>query len=129
MVWTAIPDSDIDPDSPITTGLMTALRDNTVEVAEGSGGPRIHPSSALDDTITTEGSQAMGTGTTWTTPQGFYNITASAGTTGYIDLYVSAAWRTGTGPAHGTTFMDGVNMRLRNAAPTTQTVYWQRFDG
>jgi len=28
MAWVTIPDSDLDPDSPITTSLMTALRDN-----------------------------------------------------------------------------------------------------
>lgn len=41
MVWTVIPDSDIDPDSPVTTGLMTALRDNTTAQANGdSGAPK-----------------------------------------------------------------------------------------
>ena len=33
MAWTVIPDSDIDPDSPITTGLMTGYRDNIIEAA------------------------------------------------------------------------------------------------
>ena len=42
MVWTVIPDSDIDPDSPITTGLMTAYRDNFAAMAAGdSGAPSI----------------------------------------------------------------------------------------
>lgn len=36
MVWTVIPDSDIDPDSPITTGLMTGYRDNIIEAAPTS---------------------------------------------------------------------------------------------
>ena len=42
MTWTTIPDGDIDPDSPVTTGLMTALRDN-VEAAlvADSGAPKI----------------------------------------------------------------------------------------
>lgn len=35
--FTVIPDSDIDPDSPITTGLMTALRDNDVHIEEWLG--------------------------------------------------------------------------------------------
>ena len=38
MVWTVIPDSDIDPDSPITTGLMTAYRDNFAAMAAGDAG-------------------------------------------------------------------------------------------
>jgi len=40
--WTTIPDSDVDPESPITTSLMQALRDNPVAIAEGaSGAPTI----------------------------------------------------------------------------------------
>lgn len=35
--WTSIADSAIDPDSPITTGLMTALRDNDVYLREWLG--------------------------------------------------------------------------------------------
>lgn len=33
-VFTNIPDSDIDPESPITTGLMTSLRDNIIHANE-----------------------------------------------------------------------------------------------
>jgi len=33
--FTAIPNSDIDPDSPITTALMTLLRDNPLAIQEG----------------------------------------------------------------------------------------------
>ena len=36
--WTTIPDSDLDPESPITTSLMQALRDNPVAIAEGASG-------------------------------------------------------------------------------------------
>ena len=40
MTWVVIPDSDIDPDSPITTGLMTALRNNVASAfAKDSGAP------------------------------------------------------------------------------------------
>jgi len=42
MAWTIIPDSDIDPDSPVTTGLMTALRDNVAAAFAGdSGSPQL----------------------------------------------------------------------------------------
>lgn len=52
MVWTTIPDSDIDPDSPITTGLMTAYRDNFAAMAAGdTGAPDIEP-LAFAKTIT-----------------------------------------------------------------------------
>lgn len=35
--YTTIPDSDIDPDSPITTGLFTSIRDNITWVREWIG--------------------------------------------------------------------------------------------
>ncbi len=35
--YSTIPDSDIDPESPITTGLMTSIRDNIVHVYEWIG--------------------------------------------------------------------------------------------
>lgn len=42
MVWTTIPDSDIDADSPITTGLMTALRNNVASAfAKDSDAPQL----------------------------------------------------------------------------------------
>ena len=37
-VWTAIPDSDIDPDSPFTTGLATAYRENVIAAFERASG-------------------------------------------------------------------------------------------
>ncbi len=36
--WTSIPDSDLDPESPITTSLMLALRDNPIAIIEGASG-------------------------------------------------------------------------------------------
>jgi hypothetical protein len=36
--YTAIPDSDIDPESPITTTLMTQMRDNPIAITEGAAG-------------------------------------------------------------------------------------------
>lgn len=38
MTYTAIPDTDIDSESPITTGLMTLLRDNPIAIANGDSG-------------------------------------------------------------------------------------------
>ena len=51
--YTAIPNSDIDRDSPITEPLMTLLRDNPIAISEGAtDAPRIL-SPALDLTYTT----------------------------------------------------------------------------
>ena len=51
--YTAIPNGDVDPDSPITTGLMTKLRDNPVAITEGSAGaPNIQTAAIANDAIT-----------------------------------------------------------------------------
>ena len=131
MAYTIIPDSDIDPDSPITTGLMTAYRDNITEVAEGASGARIHPSSALDDTITTDGSQSIGATATWTPSQGTYNMAVENSTIGGLfDIFVSSSWRIGITNISGLAFFDGTNMRIANGhGSNSYTTYWQRFDG
>lgn len=54
MVWTTIPDSDIDPDSPITTGLMTAYRDNFPALAAGLSGAPLIQTAALEQTASSE---------------------------------------------------------------------------
>lgn len=42
MVWTTIPDGDIDPESPIDAPLMAALRDNPIAIAGGlAGAPKV----------------------------------------------------------------------------------------
>ncbi len=47
-VWTTIPDSDVDPESPITTSLMQALRDNPIALGEGaSGSPSVSRSFSV----------------------------------------------------------------------------------
>lgn len=61
--WKTIPDTDVDPDAPVTSELMYALRDNPVAIAEGSvGAPRVmgvaldtflaHDSAAINDNTT-----------------------------------------------------------------------------
>ena len=132
MAYVTIPDSDIDPDSPITTGLMTAYRDNITEVAEGASGARIHPSSALDDTITTVGSQSVGTLATWTPSQGVYNMTngSSSSITLNLSLFISSAWRQPDQSGIGASiYFDGSNVRIYNANAGSVTAWWQRFDG
>lgn len=50
--FTTIPDADIDADSPITTALMTALRDNPKAIQEGDpSAPRIASDAFADNTL------------------------------------------------------------------------------
>lgn len=61
--WKQIPDTDVDPDAPVTSELMYALRDNPVAIADGAtGAPRVmgialdtflaHGSAAINDSTT-----------------------------------------------------------------------------
>lgn len=38
MTWRTIPDTEVDTDSPVTTTLMTALRDNPIAIANADSG-------------------------------------------------------------------------------------------
>ena len=72
--YSAILNSEVDPDSPLTTSLMTRLRDNPIAIAEGaSGAPRVaieltpaagSPQTAIatDETTTTKVLSPDGTG-------------------------------------------------------------------
>jgi len=49
VAWRDIADSEVDPESPITTSLAQAWRDNPIGIANGdSGAPRISSDSAID---------------------------------------------------------------------------------
>jgi len=51
--WTDIADGDVDPDSPVTTGLMQALRDNPEGLAAGvAGAPRVQTAGIADGAVT-----------------------------------------------------------------------------
>jgi hypothetical protein len=56
--YTAIPNGDIDQDSPITQPLMTALRDNPIAIAEGDASvpANLFPTVLLGTLTTTSGS-------------------------------------------------------------------------
>lgn len=50
--YTAIPNGDVDVDSPITTSLMQALRDNPLAIQEGdASAPRIEPKAISDVSV------------------------------------------------------------------------------
>lgn len=54
VAWTSLPDGDVDPESPITTALMVALRDNPEGIAGAAGGaPKIITGAITDLAVTT----------------------------------------------------------------------------
>ncbi len=81
MAWTTIPNGDVDADSPITTSLMTALRDNPEAIANGdSGAPEIqtaaYAAASVDQTAL--GANSVGQSevkTTYQTITGTFGIT------------------------------------------------------
>ena len=50
VTYTPIPDSDVDSESPVTTSLMTLLRDNPIAIAEGASGAPAIQTAALEQT-------------------------------------------------------------------------------
>lgn len=51
--YTTITDTQVDPEAPITSELMSALRDNPIAITEGaSGAPRVQTAAIQDDAVT-----------------------------------------------------------------------------
>lgn len=75
--YTSIPNADIDTDSPITTTLMTLMRDNPIAVTEGAtGAPRVQR-SAFDSKVLLKWLYDFGDGSdgaqAWTTAGSTYS--------------------------------------------------------
>ncbi len=146
-VWTDIPDSDIDPDSPFTTGLATAYRENVIAAFEKASGAPILANDyivaammgadsvtedSIDKTIGSDGTQLISTGSTWTPSSGFYNWAKYTGSGSIaLELYRSGAWVTmNNGQSSGSGFFwaDGTNMRLKETDGTNPaTIVWQKL--
>lgn len=53
--WRTISDSEVDPDAPVTSDLMYALRDNAIAIAEGAPGAPVIRDVALGGTVSPNG--------------------------------------------------------------------------
>ena len=130
-VFTAIPDTDLDANSPITENLMLALRDNAVAIAEGDAtAPNISNNAFADNSINGakllsntiyftklklnlsggDSSQSLTLGQSYVIPKGVYMF---AITSSYLILqvYVSGAWRNASSLG-GCIVSDGANVRV-----------------
>ena len=88
--YTAIPNADIDQDSPVTQPLMTALRDNPIAITEGAtGAPRIVAAAIEGGASSTDGqvyySEGDGTGL-WGNAENIEATKDLTGTDGYVKL-------------------------------------------
>ena len=146
-VWTTIPDSDIDPDSPFTTGLATAYRENVIAAFEkASGAPVLADNyivaamiatdevgnDALGTTIGSDGIQAISSGSTWTPTAGFYNWAQYSGSGVLaLELYRAGAWVIMNGSQasySGFFWADGTNMRIKETSSIAGgTIVWQKL--
>lgn len=84
--YTSIADSQIDPKAPVTSELMTALRDNPIAIAEGAAGaPKIADKVIYEDTVVSS----------WVTVTGLGDFSGC-----FVDLYFSIS----AGPESTTDF-------------------------
>ena len=60
MTYTAIPDTDVDAESPVTTTLMTLMRDNPIAITQGdAGAPNIIAAALATDSVETAKIKAL----------------------------------------------------------------------
>ena len=143
MAWTVIPDSDIDPDSPVTTGLMTALRDNVAAAfAKDSGAPVLAnnyvveammdtasvKNDSLSNAIGSTGSQVISTAATWTPAAGWYNFMRKSTGAGVVQVSLSANLASlGTFNDGSLLYCDGSNMQFKEDNTSTANMFWQKL--
>ena len=149
-VFTAIPDTDLDANSPITENLMLALRDNAVAIAEGDAtAPNISNNAFADNSIngaklinssvsqakisysypSTSGSITATGGTYTTFTQVGLFITTYSTTLGdltRIEMYVNGAWRTATTNSI-MVYSTGGNIRIYGAGSAVATLNYSKI--
>lgn len=130
-VFTAIPDTDLDANSPITENLMLALRDNAVAIAEGDAtAPNIANNAFADNSINGakllsdtiyftklklnlsggDSTISLSLGQAQTIPKGVYMYYINNSYL-YLQTYISGAWRT-VSTSGGCLISDGANVRV-----------------
>lgn len=116
VAWTTIPNTDVDPDSPVTTSLMTALRDNPQAIAEGAASaPRVVEAglaSAVSGKLVTNGNTHDHIG-------GDGNAIAL----GALEASITPWIQIGTAKA-----LSGVNTVTLSGIDATYNVYMVQFD-
>lgn len=122
--WVTLPDSDLDPDSPITTSLMIALRDNPIAISEGAAGaPEVKHAALEDHTASAPKYQVGSVGGASTTSTGYTKVAemriGSAGTI-RVDFRLSIANAAST--AFGRIYRNGVAVGTERSTTSTSLV-------
>ena len=133
--FVALPDTDLDANSPITESLMLALRDNPLAIAQGDiSAPNIASEAFADNSIgwekllktnvffTLNGGDSIvliTNSTSYIVPNGVYNIILIASLR--LEIFISGSWRSTTviASGSGTIISDGSNIRVFNTSTTT----------
>ena len=115
--YTSIADSQIDPKAPVTSELMTALRDNPIAIAEGAAGaPKIADKVIYEDTAVSSWVTVTGLGDfSGCFVDTYYSITAQAQGAEYFNFEVSddgSTW-------YGTTTLSSVTGALDESRSTS----------
>ncbi|PHR57293.1 MAG: hypothetical protein COA44_06225 [Arcobacter sp.] len=130
--YTAIPNSDLDAESPITQSLMEALSSNPIAIAEAAtGAPKISGNAFEDGAIPSSKITYSDAGVKGaisvtnidTNPPSYKTInvegilsyavvitTYNGGLTGGVQIYINNAWR--EADMQGVVFSTGANVRI-----------------
>ncbi len=143
--WTEITAAMTDTDSSIDEFLMTALREDLINLRQAAYGQRdelgFHTpiwghnhdgqnSAATNFDATGDGSEAIGAGAQWTPAAGIWQIIHVGSNENEIrlEIFESAAWRIGHGNGYAIVYSDGSTIRFNNITGGQLTVYYQTFD-
>lgn len=141
-MFSSIPASSVNADSPVDEILMTQLKDNddalfAADVTNGNlhdhvagDGASIPISGGLDIVIQSEGSETVPTISTWTPTKGGYNFIddSISAPNFFLELYIDSMWlRSGTPFSGGVVFCDGANMRFYNSSGLSRDISYQKF--
>lgn len=114
--YTTITDTQVDPEAPITSELMSALRDNPIAITEGaSGAPQIQ-NAAIQNSAVTLSKISLNTATY----SGFVPASNSVSITTPSDYAFFPRWTLQTSEVVVTLNFDG-KIRFANSADSSRT--------
>lgn len=114
--WTSIPDASVDPDAPVTSELMYALRDNPVAITEAAAGAPKIVRGALK-TATASFSGTVGANSTQAVSINAYSFFPSASASVSSGVVVVRASISGGGVG-----ADSGNLLFENTTGTSQSI-------
>lgn len=140
--WNTVNATQTDPDSPVDTTLMEALRQNAIHNFDWIGKDYTpvdnHDHDGVNSKVQgtpgvqSEGSEVVAASGTWVPDVGTYQV-VTPGVAGLVrfEMFISGAWRFGNSVnirSGHLYYCDGTNMRFKNWSGGSETVYYQKFN-